>query len=313
MKGQLAVVIPAFNAATHITETLRSVCAQTIQPDEIILVDDGSTDGTADVAAAVDPRIRVIRQANGGAGAARNTGILASHSRHVAIVDADDLLLENHFALTMTALERHQDAPLAFGDVLEFTDAGFYPHSFWHKTRSNHHAVERNITPHGVTLLGEGLTASLFRGNIVPVSTTVIRRSAFAQAGLFNAALRAVEDQDLNLRLSRLGPFAFVGEVTAHKRVHLQSLTVQADALVWAMEGLRVLSIFRTLHPETVSSGSGALALRFAVHEAASRAFYHASLHGRASLSGVRRVVHELGWRLEPNLRDWLRAAFHKS
>jgi len=309
MRGQLAVIVPAYNAAAHITETLQSIIAQSLRPDEVIVVDDGSTDGTAEVASAVDSGIRVIRQRNGGAGAARNVGILASQSEYVATVDADDLLLEDHFKVTTAALTQHPEVPVAFGDVLEFTDQGFYSESFWQKTNANHRDVAIVISQSGVQLLGDGLTAALFRGNIVPVSTTVIRRSAFAKAGLCGATLRAAEDQDLNLRLSRLGPFAYVGKVTAHKRVHEQSLTVQANVLVWAEEGLRVLAALRILDPGAVYSDSAAAAMRTAVQETAATAFYQASLQGIAALRLTRRKVRELGWRIEPSIKDWARAA----
>lgn len=97
----VSVVIPAFNAAATIGETLCSVRAQSFSNLEIIVVDDGSTDATADVAgrhAAVDARVRVIRQANAGVAAARNTGWMASTGEMIAFVDADDLWAEAKIA-----------------------------------------------------------------------------------------------------------------------------------------------------------------------------------------------------------------------
>lgn len=90
----VSVIVPAWNAAATIDATLRSIRAQTHRPLEIIVVDDGSTDATAAIAeqhAAVDVRVRVLRQENAGVAAARNLGIAASHGAFVAPVDADDL------------------------------------------------------------------------------------------------------------------------------------------------------------------------------------------------------------------------------
>jgi glycosyltransferase involved in cell wall biosynthesis len=90
----VSVIIPAFNAATTIRETLRSVCAQTHRRLEIIVVDDGSTDATVDIVtklASDDPRIFLIEQRNGGVAAARNSGAAAASGTFLAPVDADDL------------------------------------------------------------------------------------------------------------------------------------------------------------------------------------------------------------------------------
>lgn len=89
----VSVVIPVFNRATTIGDAIRSVQSQTIEFDEIVVVDDGSTDDTATVVAALaaaDRRIRLVRQANGGAASARNAGITVAHGDWIAFLDSDD-------------------------------------------------------------------------------------------------------------------------------------------------------------------------------------------------------------------------------
>lgn len=98
-----SVVIPAYDVAHLIGETLASVLAQTVPPAEVV-VDDGSSDGTAEVAAAFDPRVRVIRQENAGPGAATNRGVAASGCEIIAFVDADDLWLPRKMELQLAAL-----------------------------------------------------------------------------------------------------------------------------------------------------------------------------------------------------------------
>ena len=86
---KISVVIPAYNAARFLPRCLKSVFAQTLQPEEVIVVDDGSTDSTAEVAEALGAR--VINRRNGGLSAARNTGIKGASSEWIALLDADDL------------------------------------------------------------------------------------------------------------------------------------------------------------------------------------------------------------------------------
>ncbi len=93
MAGQptVSVVIPVWNAARHLRETLRSVLCQTCLPDEIVVVDDGSTDDSAAVAESLSPLVRVLRQENRGESAARNRGIEAARGDWIAFLDGDDL------------------------------------------------------------------------------------------------------------------------------------------------------------------------------------------------------------------------------
>jgi glycosyltransferase involved in cell wall biosynthesis len=98
------VVIPAFNAERTLRETLESVLAQTVAAAEIVVVDDGSTDGTADLAASVSPRVRVVRQANTGPGAATSRGVHELWSPLVAMVDADDVWLPAKMDIQLQAI-----------------------------------------------------------------------------------------------------------------------------------------------------------------------------------------------------------------
>lgn len=97
MTPSVSVIIPLYNKAPHIRETLESVFAQSVQPDEIIVVDDGSTDGSGDIVAGIDhPGLILIRQANQGVSVARNAGVNQARGDYVAFLDADDLWKPNH-------------------------------------------------------------------------------------------------------------------------------------------------------------------------------------------------------------------------
>ena len=161
----LSVVIPAFDASATLVETLDSVAAQTQKPSEVIVVDDGSTDATADIAVLHCLRPKIIRQANMGIAAAINRGVGESEGDCLAILDSDDLWEANWLAEATKALaERNVDA--VFGRMITFLDPSLSPED---AARLHYQAqADRSL------LLG----------------ACVLRREAFATLGGFNTALR---------------------------------------------------------------------------------------------------------------------------
>ena len=113
-------LIPAFNAADTIEEAIRSILSQTVRPRQIIVVDDGSTDETANLAGALSDMVRVIRQENGGVGSATTTGLAAVDTPFVATLDADDLWLPNKVALQFDHLEQNPGCDGVFGYMRTF-------------------------------------------------------------------------------------------------------------------------------------------------------------------------------------------------
>lgn len=117
-----SVVIPAFNAVSTIAEAIASVAQQSIEPEEIIVVDDGSTDDTASVAADSDRRVRVFRQANAGPGAAMTNALDASRNAIVASLDADDVWLPHKMQHQLAELDAHPDVDFVFGHIHHFPE-----------------------------------------------------------------------------------------------------------------------------------------------------------------------------------------------
>lgn len=191
----ISVIIPAYNRAHLIGETLRSLLMQTRPADEIIVVDDGSTDGTAEVAGRVlaeeagrsvvsgqRTEFRVIRQANAGPAAARNTGFRASHGEFIHFFDSDDLAAPNKQAVQLAALES-TGADIAIGPWIQgrFAEKRF--------AASNHVLQQRGLPP-GNNLVRALLTCWSF----VPHSA-LFRRSIVEKAGGFPEDLIGTEDQ----------------------------------------------------------------------------------------------------------------------
>ena len=106
----ISVVIPAYNAERFILPTLQSILRQTVQDFEIVVVNDGSTDGTLDVLESIgDSRLRVITRENGGECVARNQGFREARGKYVSFIDSDDVWLENHLEQAMAFLENHPE------------------------------------------------------------------------------------------------------------------------------------------------------------------------------------------------------------
>ncbi len=120
----IAVVIPAYNAERFVAEALERVLAQTRAAAELIVIDDGSTDGTADAVARFGQRVRWQRQENLGIGAARNRGIRAASSDLIALLAADDLWAPEKLAVQAALLEADPGLQIAFGYVQQFLDPG---------------------------------------------------------------------------------------------------------------------------------------------------------------------------------------------
>jgi glycosyltransferase involved in cell wall biosynthesis len=232
----IEVVIPAYNAAPFLRATLESIAAQTVAPLRVTVVDDRSTDGTADVArAAADAlrdrvAIRVLPNAGPqGPSGGRNTAIRASDADLIALLDADDLFTPVHHASLRSALEAAPDAVLAFGDNTLFRGAETIVPSLL--AESGVAAQRAEQVAAGVFTLGERMFPELLRTGVFCTSACLFRRDAALDAGLFDEAMMYSEDQDFFLRLALRGRFVFVREVVTEKRVHETNLSHARNTL----------------------------------------------------------------------------------
>jgi glycosyltransferase involved in cell wall biosynthesis len=182
----ISVVIPAYNRAALISHTLRSLLSQTVPAKEIIVVDDGSTDNTAEVAESFGGQVKVIRQANAGPGPARNAGFRASTGEFIHFFDSDDLAAPNKHAVQLSALKT-TGADIAYGPWLKgrFDGNTFYP---------SNHVFQQNGLPRENDLI----KALLTMWSVVP-HAALFRRSIVEKAGGFPEDLFVAEDQQMFL------------------------------------------------------------------------------------------------------------------
>lgn len=200
----VSVIIPTYNRARYVAQAINSVLAQTVTPEEIIVVDDGSTDNTQEVLKRFGDRIRYISQNNAGPGIARNTGIKSSQNEYIAFLDSDDLWEPNRLERQLAAAERYQHAPvLWFSDfkVLR-ADATLLP-SKWKQ--------DGIFCPDQTEGVLERPNEWLGGGYVIWTSSVLAKREALLSVGLYDAR-REAEDWALYVKLARIGSFGFVVE-----------------------------------------------------------------------------------------------------
>ncbi len=181
----VSVIIPTFNRGWILSEAVDSVLSQDYAPFELIVVDDGSTDKTAEILSSyADPRLRVHFQPNRGVSAARNRGIEQTTGELIAFLDSDDLWLPGKLSAQVQFFQDHSNALICQTEEI------------WIRNKVRVNPKNRHQKPSG-----DIFQASLDLCLVSP-SAVMIRRSLFDEAGLFDENLPACEDYDLWLRIS---------------------------------------------------------------------------------------------------------------
>jgi hypothetical protein len=218
------VVIPAYNSIDYLPSALRSVFNQSIKPIEVIVVDDGSTDGTDYLAQSFG--VTVISLANGGPSAARNVGTRAASGEYVAYLDADDVWLPQKLAVQITSLESYGRPAFSFTDYRLFDEHGLHGRA---SELRNQWAFRKiaGVRDDANVLIEAGTRPVLFDSYILPSATLVRRADALAIGG-FDETLRMAEDYEFFLRLFRIVPAVAVMKPLLLYRRHLGQATSQA-------------------------------------------------------------------------------------
>lgn len=212
----VTAVIPTYNRAQLVQEALESVFAQTRPVDEIIVVDDGSTDNTPEVLKSYGDKIRYLRQVNQGAGPARNLGIREASGYFIALLDSDDLWLPDKTKIQVEFLSHNPQIDFLFSDMatLSQTPDFLYP-------EIQNQGIHDYLVAHSTNL--EILFDYLIIYNFVPTSTVIFKRTCVDKIGYFNP-IRIVEDIDYWLRASHLCRWGFVNAVLEKRRRHSGNL-----------------------------------------------------------------------------------------
>lgn len=216
MSATVAVIIPTYNQSSFLGEAIQSVLAQTRPADEVIVVDDGSTDSTEAIVETFGSRVRAIRQRNSGVAAARNNGVRSSSSDYLAFLDSDDVWLPRKLEVQINCFQSRPDLGLVHCGVEDIDEQG-------RKLRERLDGVEGAIADsllefNGTSILGGG-------------SGAMMPRNVFDKVQGFDERLSTSADWDLYYRIARRYPVGFVPEVVLKYRLHGSNMHGNARAM----------------------------------------------------------------------------------
>lgn len=246
----ISVVVPAFNMEKYLAETIESVMAQTVKNIEIVVVDDGSTDRTAEIARSFE-HVKYLYQENGGLSKARNTGIIASKGKYIALVDSDDCWEPFKLEVQVSCLDKIQDAGLVFSDFSTFNSAGIInqaalrklyrlfdeynidiPEIFDKKISLKDFCVSVQNSEIANADVYYGLVfETLLKGGMVLPSSALFRRECLSKVGLFNENYRSFEDIDFFLRFSQWYQLVYIDCSTVRYRIREGQITSKKDTM----------------------------------------------------------------------------------
>lgn len=233
----VSVIIPAYNRSAYIDQTVQSVLEQTYPQVELIVVDDGSTDGTYEQLQAYGNRIRLLsheNRQNKGQSAALNLGLQAASGDYIAILDSDDYWAPDKLERQVACLQANPDIGLVYCNGYH-VDAGgrvLYP-----------------FHPEGHTEPNDPNQLLLDCYMLLPQSS-LVRAAVFRQAGLFDESLRAAQDHDMLIRIAELTTFAYQPEYGFYYRRHGASISQNGLEKRWR-NGFVILDKARRRYPYT--------------------------------------------------------------
>lgn len=208
----VSIVIACYNCASFLGESIESALQQTHRPIEVIVVDDGSSDSSAEIAQKYP--VRFIRQENKGVSAARNSGLRAARGSEVLFLDADDRLLPRAVEIGLRDLERHPECVMTVGDHRHIAEDGSWVAN-----------LKSAVNDDPYLMLLEGKT-------IETVSAALYRRSILDLVGGFNSAFDFSEDYELYFRVARHSPISRHHSVVAEYRLRDSGLSRNSERML---------------------------------------------------------------------------------
>ena len=203
MPPLISCIVPVYNGEKYLGEALESILKQSYRPIEIIIADDGSTDGTASIAAGYGRQIRYVRQSNAGPAAARNLGMSVSAGEFVAFLDADDVWPLEKLDRQMARFQARPELGFCIAHVQNF----WIPELIEEEKHFRDHRIAKAL-PGYVT------------------GTLLVRRDCFNAVGPFNTAINHADDTDWFLRAEeRGGVMELLPDVLLYRRLHTSNLS----------------------------------------------------------------------------------------
>jgi GT2 family glycosyltransferase len=271
--GLVSVILPTYNRAYSLGQAIESVLAQTYRPIEIIVVDDGSVDNTAEVVARFGSEVRYVRQENGGVAAARNHGLAITRGEFVGLIDSDDSWYPYKLEMQVAFLRKFPEAGMVWTDMAAVRDRGEKVHDAY--LRIFYKAYDRVRTEdfmRNVGTIGDlGVNVSadvaqrpmwvgdifsqLIGGTLVHTPTTLLRRERCRGTGGYDEDLRPNgEDFDFHLRTAVQGPVGFLDVPSIDYRIgNEDQLTAPSQGLAMARAYLLTINRWQEKHQDRIT------------------------------------------------------------
>lgn len=292
---RVSVIIPTYNRASFIGETLESILGQSHQPAEVIVVDDGSTDETESVVRRFPAPVRYIRIENSGQGYARDVGVQMSASPYLAFCDDDDLWTGDKLALHARLFELAPDVQYSFSNFVLVRDGLWSKDSKLDSLPAGYFNAPRRELEPGLMVLDSVLFEKLLEYQPIFPSTLVMTRVFFESVGRWNAGLRCVpEDWEFHLRCVMRPPIGLVQAPVVGIRKHPSNFS--ADPLKTELGEIEVLNYVMQKHSAAQSYEA---AIRRQIVIRAGNVVHAAFSIGRLDL------VKHLLETVPPDRRDW--------
>ncbi len=241
MPPKVSIVIPAYNSGSILRDTLSGVQGQSFQDFEIVLIDDGSTDDTQEVAQSTVPNIRLYRQSNQGPAVARNRGVKLALGEFIAFCDHDDIWNERHLETLLTVFVENPFTAMAFDNAIL---CGVDPSQ----------GVSHNMPGRKKTLASGTVTIKqIWQCCVASMSVVMVRKRIFEKVGGLHPKIWGLDDLHFYLRLASRYQVRFVDYDGCRKRTTGQNLLPMVG-----LEGqVRCLEDIRARHPEVVRAIGG--------------------------------------------------------
>jgi GT2 family glycosyltransferase len=230
----VSVVMPTFNRAHLLPQTIRAILGQSYEDIELIVVDDASTDETPDVIDDIsDRRLHYVRLAdNRGVGAARHIGLQNTSGKYIALADSDDLWMPDKLAQQVDAMEEHRSIDVLFTDFIDIHHTDGTRQRGFVDTQQGMDCLATRHLGGNLWDVEDGIEMALLKkSGFIATPTVMLRNRALEKIGSFNASLRMAEDFEFWLRASVLGAgFAYIDEPLVERHLHISSLTTRKIA-----------------------------------------------------------------------------------
>lgn len=279
----ISVIIPTYNGGQFIARTLQSVLDQTFQDFEILVVDDGSVDNTAEVVQQFTRRIRYFRKPNGGPASARNFGLRRAKGNYIALLDHDDLWLPKRLETQLPLFDKDPKIGVVFSDCyIKATNDSVVPETSFQEAKP---------------FAGE-VFEKLFLRNFVPSLTTLVRRECFDCVGFFDESGRMTmtDDYHMWLRIAVHYRYAFHPKPLAVYYRHSSNFSNKFDQFI--KEILNVLEDISWQFPQQVAKLGWKRNLRLADLEYKLGKFYYQSNNLQSKTHLLKAIrVHPFYWK----------------